>query len=433
MTDNVYVTHTKTDTIPDWTQADVDAQIAAGNLPPGTLLADVVLPSDWNANHTLAGMTQLLSSIRDYAVINMGGGDYTMTDAEAVKFLKVIVNEGTGSTLYWPTTSDAYTAIDQQVSMQFTTKDVILASQTGGVAVTLKAGLRGSSAITYLPGVAVTAKNYLDAAYYRQGTNGVNVQSANYTAVANDSGKLIVFDAFSGTLTISAAATTDYGDNAVIHATALGIPDTFIISAGAGVTINGATKGYANSVVTIQRDGSTDTWYCTSSLDEVLKVTATVSPTTCYPLLVTAAGTVPVLSDVTNISYVPSTGTLTTKIVKVDDDVYGAGWNGSLEVPTKNAVYDKIQTMGGNGTITALDFGANSTNVSASVVDATVTANDYVACHIVAGSTMTAEDAAIQGVMATSVVNAGVGYTIYAAAPYGASGSINVLSNLVRI
>lgn len=30
----------------------------------------------------------------------------------------------------------------------------------------------------------------------------------------------------------------------------------------------------------------------------------------------------------------------------VADEVYGAGWNGSLEVPTKNALYDKIETLG---------------------------------------------------------------------------------------
>lgn len=33
--------------------------------------------------------------------------------------------------------------------------------------------------------------------------------------------------------------------------------------------------------------------------------------------------------------------------VQVPDEAYGAGWNGSTEVPTKNAVYDKIETMGG--------------------------------------------------------------------------------------
>ena len=39
--------------------------------------------------------------------------------------------------------------------------------------------------------------------------------------------------------------------------------------------------------------------------------------------------------------------------VTVPDEVYGAGWNGSLEVPTKNAVYDKIETLGGGGDVTA--------------------------------------------------------------------------------
>lgn len=31
--------------------------------------------------------------------------------------------------------------------------------------------------------------------------------------------------------------------------------------------------------------------------------------------------------------------------IEVPDETYGSGWNGSLEVPTKNAVYDKIQTV----------------------------------------------------------------------------------------
>lgn len=39
--------------------------------------------------------------------------------------------------------------------------------------------------------------------------------------------------------------------------------------------------------------------------------------------------------------------------LKVSDEVYGAGWNASLEVPTKNAVYDKIETLSsGSGDIT---------------------------------------------------------------------------------
>lgn len=33
----------------------------------------------------------------------------------------------------------------------------------------------------------------------------------------------------------------------------------------------------------------------------------------------------------------------------IPDEVYGVGWNGSLEPPTKNAVYDKIETVTGGG------------------------------------------------------------------------------------
>ena len=44
------------------------------------------------------------------------------------------------------------------------------------------------------------------------------------------------------------------------------------------------------------------------------------------------------------------TGTTTSvNDIVVPDEAYGAGWDGSLEVPTKNAVYDKIQTLSGGG------------------------------------------------------------------------------------
>lgn len=40
-----------------------------------------------------------------------------------------------------------------------------------------------------------------------------------------------------------------------------------------------------------------------------------------------------------------ATGALYAASVSVMDEVYGAGWNGSTNVPTKNAVYDKIETI----------------------------------------------------------------------------------------
>ena len=35
----------------------------------------------------------------------------------------------------------------------------------------------------------------------------------------------------------------------------------------------------------------------------------------------------------------------------IPDEAYGVGWNGVLEPPTKNAVYDKIETIGNAPTV----------------------------------------------------------------------------------
>lgn len=54
----------------------------------------------------------------------------------------------------------------------------------------------------------------------------------------------------------------------------------------------------------------------------------------------------------------------------IPDEVYGVGWNGSLEPPTKNAVYDKIETLGAGssslppGTLFGLSMLNNGTDVT---------------------------------------------------------------------
>lgn len=48
----------------------------------------------------------------------------------------------------------------------------------------------------------------------------------------------------------------------------------------------------------------------------------------------------------------------------VADEAYGSGWNGSLEVPTKNAVYDKIQTILGSTALTQTYATADATHAN---------------------------------------------------------------------
>ena len=91
----ITIKHAKTDTIADWTQGDLDAQIALGNFPSGTLLADIVLPSDWNNDHTISGTVP---------IANGGTGQTTATTAinallpsQASQSGKVLSTDGTNT------------------------------------------------------------------------------------------------------------------------------------------------------------------------------------------------------------------------------------------------------------------------------------------------------------------------------------------------
>jgi len=58
------------------------------------------------------------------------------------------------------------------------------------------------------------------------------------------------------------------------------------------------------------------------------------------------------------------------------DDAYAVGWNGSSNVPTKNAVYDKIETLAAKGTNSDITSLTALTNITASAV--TVATDDKI-------------------------------------------------------
>lgn len=73
----VTVKHSKTNSITDWTQAQLDEQITLGNFPSGTTLANIVLPSDWNNDHTLTGVGTMAEQDADTVAIT--GGTATLS------------------------------------------------------------------------------------------------------------------------------------------------------------------------------------------------------------------------------------------------------------------------------------------------------------------------------------------------------------------
>lgn len=85
-------------------------------------------------------------------------------------------------------------------------------------------------------------------------------------------------------------------------------------------------------------------------------------------------------------------GSAWTADVTVPDDAYAASWNGNNEVPTKNAVYDKIETIGGGGgaskvymSTTAQEVYATSTETSIgsfSLAGGSLGTNNYVKIEI---------------------------------------------------
>ena len=119
----ITIKHAKTDTISDWTQADLDAQIALGNFPPGTVLADIVLPSDWNNSHTLSGTVP---------VANGGTGATTLTG-----YVK-----GNGTSAFTATTTVPSTDITGLGTMS--TQNANSVSITGG-------SISGTTVSGYIP------------------------------------------------------------------------------------------------------------------------------------------------------------------------------------------------------------------------------------------------------------------------------------------
>jgi hypothetical protein len=92
----VIVKHNKTNSITDWTQAQLNEQIALGNFPSGTTLANIVLPSDWNNDHTLTGLGTMAEQNANSVAITGGTINNTTIGASTASTGRFTTLDATG-------------------------------------------------------------------------------------------------------------------------------------------------------------------------------------------------------------------------------------------------------------------------------------------------------------------------------------------------
>lgn len=98
------IKNAKTLTEADWTQAQLDAQIALGNYLPGTLISQISQPSDYNAALVVTGILDVANGGYDYSVTTKAA-DYTVLLADAGKTLAM--NAATTKTFSLPSVDTA--------------------------------------------------------------------------------------------------------------------------------------------------------------------------------------------------------------------------------------------------------------------------------------------------------------------------------------
>lgn len=113
---------------------------------------------------------------------------------------------------------------------------------------------------------------------------------------------------------------------------------------GTQVALFGAWGGTGTSLV-----GTTNVGSASADYHQIAGGTGTITDTatgssTNININLVPKGTGVVQSNGKTLANLTDWGTFAADI-SVPDEAYGSGWNGSVEVPTKNAIYDKIETL----------------------------------------------------------------------------------------
>ena len=209
--------------------------------------------SSWEIDYATTNM-------RDVAVIDIADADYTLTAAEALAGLKIIVNAGTTQrTVTIPTSVQSVCGTLQHVSLGFSSSNIELIAEWGGTSAILLAGTTAETLALY-PAFGVFAHRDVYVQKANAKANGYSPQTAStYTPDLTDLGKVVSMNhASASTLTIPTAASAGWYDDCKINIRSGGAAGLTIAASG-GVTLIGVTSLTTNQIVTAYYTGS-DTW-----------------------------------------------------------------------------------------------------------------------------------------------------------------------------
>jgi hypothetical protein len=353
----ITIKHAKTDSITDWTQTELDAQIAAGNFPPGTLLANIVLPSDWNNDHTIAGTVPIAN----------GGTGQTTANA-AINALLPSQTSQSGKVLSTDGTNTSWLAVSGSGTVT---------SVTGTAPVSVATGT--TTPVISMAAANTTTNGYLTSTdwntFNSKGNGTVTSVALSAPSIFNVSGSPITSSGtisltYSGTalpvLNGGTGVTTSSGANSVV-----------LRDANANITTNclfeGFTSQAAGTLITLTA-ASVQNWVISGSGGQTIKLPdATTLPNGALFTFNNnqTSGTIIVQNNSSTTVATLQAGAFIT-VALLSNSIAAGTWDAHAQAPSNVSwstnTFDyagSITSATWNGTAIALNRGGTNANLTA--------------------------------------------------------------------